>query len=86
MTPRSVAARVAHLERTLPRPGGWFDLDVWRAETEAGVSLAEQERRRVCEHPERAAEIHDYFVTWRERRAELDALVDYNEKEEWQWH
>lgn len=84
--PRSVASRVAQLERALPRPGGWFDLDVWRAETAEGVPLAEQERRRTREHPERAAEIGDYFAVWRERRAELDALIDYTEKEEWQWH
>ncbi len=54
----------------------WFDIAVWKAERAEGVSLAEQERRRLAECPAAAREILGCFATWRQRRADLDALLE----------
>lgn len=74
---KALKARISRLEAQLKTPPGrWFDLAVWRAEWAAGALLAEQERRRLVEHPESAAEIRTYFGAWRQRLADLDAVED----------
>ena len=77
---RSITARLERLERarqaTGAGPSTWFDLGTWRAETAAGVDLAEQERRRLAEYPHLASEIRAVFGRVRGRVAGVAALQD----------
>lgn len=75
---RNARARLDRLEKLAEQyqAAPWFDLATWRAETRAGVTLEEQEARRLAEYPDRAEEIRAAFATWRERRAEVAALAD----------
>lgn len=78
---RSLPARIDRLERLAEQyqAAPWFDLATWKAETMAGVPLAEQEARRIAEHPERAEEIRAAFTAWKERRAEVAALAELDD-------
>lgn len=75
---RSVRTRLERLEHLAEQLQAypWFDLATWKAETQAGVTLEEQEARRLAEHPHQAGEIRAAFALWRARWAEVAALTD----------
>jgi len=71
---------VANLEQRIARleamhgQHGWFDVATWRAEQADGVTLDEQERRRLIEQPGREAEIREMFARIRRRLAAVEAI------------
>lgn len=75
----SLQTRVSKLEqqRNAARGRrGWFDLEVWKAESAAGVGLDEQERRRLVEYPEFSGEIRANFARRRRRLESVAAMED----------
>ena len=69
----SVRRRIEALEYQMSRAAGeWFDLEIWKAEHAAGVSLDEQERRRLAEYPQHAEQIRAFFSRIRARMAALE--------------
>ncbi len=65
--------RLAALEvAVMGKPGEMaFDPETWLREREEGISVEEQERRRIAEHPEQAEELHAIYRQIAEWRARL---------------
>jgi len=74
----NLRARLAAVEAKVfgGAPGGMtFDTRTWLRERAEGISLEEQERRRVAEYPTQAAEIHEIYRGVAERRARMQAAI-----------
>ena len=77
----SLKARLKRLEQRITSPRCWFSLETWKAEHQEGISLDEQARRRLAEHPEHSEEIRASFARRRARLSEV-AEIESDEQTE----
>ena len=83
----SLKARLDRLEAKAGanQPRKWLDLEMWKREAREGVSVNEQERRRLAEYPEHAQAIREDFAAARrnvrrnirwDNEAQYEAFLD----------
>jgi hypothetical protein len=73
----NLKSRLKQIEaKVLGAPGEMsFDIGTWLRERAEGISLEEQEKRRLAEYPAQAAQIARIFRGVAERRARLAASI-----------